>query len=168
MKKEEYIKRYGGKAWEKKLQQGREYHATHRDEEKANFKAWYEMHQAEDNAQSKVWRETHLEEVKAHHRGQHRKGGKHYEKRQAHKMQGIPHAKNLIRGTHQRIWTPFKQIIAPKSQIHHEWILGTAEYRGVAIVEADSHMHGFIDVIHILEGELTLFTEAEIRMGDMN
>ena len=36
-------------------------------------------------------------------------------------------------------------------------------YRGLALVEADQHTHGFIDVIKILDGEITIFTEAELR-----
>ena len=31
------------------------------------------------------------------------------------------------------------------------------------VVEKDQHIHGFIDVIQILEGEITLFTEEEIK-----
>jgi hypothetical protein len=42
---------------------------------------------------------------------------------------------------------------------------GTAEHRGVALVEADQHMRGFVDVIEILEGEIRLPTEAEVRGG---
>ena len=71
--------------------------------------------------------------------------------------------KDLIRGRHRRYYTPYKQIIAPESQLHHEWIPMTAEYRGVALVEANQHLHGYIDVIQILEGEIMLLTEAEIR-----
>ena len=91
------------------------------------------------------------------------KDGKYYEKQRNYQMSGLSHEKRLIRGIHAQRWRPFKQIIAPESQIHHEWLPGTADYRGAALVEADSHMHGFIDVIQILEGEITLLTEAEIR-----
>ena len=80
-------------------------------------------------------------------------------------MRGIPHEKELIRQKHSRKWTLYKKIIAPESQQHHQWLPGTADYIGVALVEKDQHMHGYIDVIQILEGEITLFTEEEIR-GD--
>jgi hypothetical protein len=64
---------------------------------------------------------------------------------------------------HGYYWRPYKNIIAPGSQLHHNWIPGTADYTGLALVEADQHMRGFIEVIQILEGKITLFTEKEIR-----
>lgn len=73
--------------------------------------------------------------------------------------------RNKIRMKHANQYRPFKQIIAPDSQIHHEWIPETAEFRGVALVEKDQHMHGFIDVIKILEGKITLLSEKEIKGG---
>ena len=42
-------------------------------------------------------------------------------------------------------------------------IPGTADYRGAALVEPIQHQYGIIDPIVILEGEITLLTEAEIR-----
>jgi hypothetical protein len=39
----------------------------------------------------------------------------------------------------------------------------TANYDGVALVEAEQHMSGFLDVIQILAGTITLYTEEEIR-----
>ena len=69
----------------------------------------------------------------------------------------------LIRNKHWRRWISYKRIIAPDSQIHHEWISEMADFRGVALVETDQHAHGFVDVIQILEGQITLLTEAEIR-----
>ena len=64
----------------------------------------------------------------------------------------------MIRSKHSRRWRKFKTLIAPGSELHHEWIPETAEYRGVALVEADQHRRGIIDVIQILEGEITLFS----------
>ena len=64
---------------------------------------------------------------------------------------------------HGNLWRKYKNIIAPESQIHHEWIPGTANYRGVALVEADQHMHGIVDVIEILEGKITLLTEDKVK-----
>ena len=83
-------------------------------------------------------------------------------------MNGLPHAKGLIRWKHGKYYAPYKKIIDTENltQLHHEWIPGTADYRGTALVEADSHMHGFIDVIQILEGEITLLTEAAIGSED--
>ena len=148
MNKVDVIMRYGKAAWEKELQRAREYQAAHREEAKARVKAWTEVHP---------------EEAKAHHQEANRKGGKRYEKRRAHQMQGIPHKKEIIRCKHQRTWTLYKRIIAPLSQIHHEWFPGTADYRGVALVEANQHRYGIIDVIQILDGEITLLTEEGIK-----
>jgi hypothetical protein len=66
---------------------------------------------------------------------------------------------------HAHQYKPYKDSIAPDSQIHHEWVPETAEYRGVALVEAEQHMHGFVDVIEILAGKITLLTEEEIKNG---
>ena len=114
----------------------------------------------------KRWREKNPKKAIAYQHDANRKGGKYYERQQRYERTGIPGKRNKIRVNHRNHYRPFKQIIAPESQIHHEWIPDTADYRGVALVEADQHMHGFIDVIQILEGEITIFTEAEIRGGD--
>ena len=137
MKKEETIRRYGEVAYEKVLQQTHDYYAQ----------------DSEQNPDKFIVRNREI----------HRKGGKYYEQQRKTQMVGIPHEKTLIRQKHQRIWTPFKQIIAPDSALHHEWIPETADYRGVALVEKRRHQYGCIDVIQILEGEITLFTEEEIR-----
>jgi len=52
-----------------------------------------------------------------------------------------------------------KRTVDPQglTQIHHEWVSGTAKYRGVALVDAELHRHGIIKVIEVLEGEITLF-----------
>ena len=137
MKKEEYIERYGKEKYEKHI---------------------------EDTIQ---WQQGNSELVRENSKRKNKnwcqKEGKFYEKMRQYQMGGIPHTKNIIRCKHRRIWQVFKQIIAPNSQIHHEWIPETANYRGVALVETDQHIHGFIDVIQILEGEITLFSETEIR-----
>lgn len=134
MKKEEYIKRYGKEAYEK-------------------------MHQ-----QSQDWKKKNPEKAKAESREASHKGGKYYEQHRRHQMEGITHEKELVRGKHVKHYHPYKKIIAPDSELHHSWKNdGTAGYIGVALVEKDQHRHGYIDVIQILEGEITLFTEAEIR-----
>lgn len=146
MKKTEYIKKYGEAGYEVVLQRTIEWRKNNPEKMKAG---------------GVNWRKTHPEKVKANDQARSRKGGKRYKQRRQHQMTGIPHKKELVRCKHK--WTSFKKIIAPGSQIHHEWIPGTANYTGVALVEKDQHMHGFIDIIQILEGEITLLTEAEIR-----
>lgn len=88
---------------------------------------------------------------------------KHYRE---HQSTGIPGERNSIRNKHRSRYRKYKQIIAPDSQIHHEWIGGTAEYQGMALVEKYQHQYGFIDVIQILEGEITLFSEADIKASE--
>ena len=136
MKKEEFIKKYGEERYEK-------------------FKE-----------QISEWRKKYPASVRAHHqnwgRKHSRKDGQYHKEGRTYQTTGIPHAKNIIRSKHRDRWRQFKQIIAPESQIHHEWISGTSNYTGVALVEKDQHMHGFIDVIQILEGEITPLTEAAI------
>lgn len=133
MDKAEFIKRRGIVAYEKTLQRKRR------------------------------WWEENPEKAKIKSNETHRKGGKYYEQHRQYQMNGIPHEKGLIRHKHQDLYRPFKQIIAPTSQLHHEWIPGTLNYRGVALVEAVQHQYGIIDPIVILEGEITLLAEAEIK-----
>lgn len=99
----------------------------------------------------------HLERVKAYKQ----KGGPCHEKAVAtnrkYRRLPIPRRKNCIRSCHANRWRKIKAVIAPWSELHHEWIPETADYRGVALVEADQHHHGIIDVIRVLEGEITLF-----------
>ena len=93
------------------------------------------------------------------------KGGRYYNHHLEYNRTGLRGERQKVRKNHAALYRLFKQIIAPESQIHHEWIPGTADYRGVALVEKDKHLHGIIDPIVILEGKITLLTEAEIR-GD--
>ena len=150
MKKEEFSERYGIVAYEKMLKQSI---------------AWKKAHGDEVNGRMRKWREDNPERVRANHAESNRKGGKHYEKHRQYQIQGIPYEKKLVRLKHERRWSSYKGIIAPDSQIHHQWLPNTANYIGVALVEKNQHQHGFIDVIQILEGEITLFTEEEIRKG---
>ncbi|MCK4529331.1 hypothetical protein KAW18_18360 [candidate division WOR-3 bacterium] len=148
MNKEEYIERRGGDAYERHLQQSRD---------------WYAQHHEGHNAIMKKWRETHQDKVKVNNQECSRKGGKYYEKGLEYQRTGLQGERHIIRMKHGNKYRPFKQIIAPGSQIHHEWTPETAEYMGVALVEKDQHMHGYVDVIKVLEGKITLLTEKEIK-----
>ena len=152
MKKEEIIEMYGEAAYERHLEQMRAYEEEHREEA---------------NARNKKYAKAHPEVVIAKSQEQGRKGGKHYEAKQEYMRTGIQGEKNKIRGKHGKQYRAYKAIIAQDSQIHHEWVLDTSEYRGVALVEKDAHMHGFIDVIEILEGKITLLTEEQIINGGL-
>lgn len=146
--KDEYISRYGEAAYDTRLAYAGE---------------WREKHPEEVKAGIRRWREEHPEEAKALAHEESRKGGRRYEKKLQYQQTGVPGERQRIRMHHRYEWHRYKRIIAPESQIHHEWIPGTAEYRGVALVEKDQHMHGIVDVIKILDGEITLRTEEEIR-----
>ena len=148
MKKKEIIKKYGMNTYKKRLQQNRDRHVQHREKQ---------------NAKVKNWRESNQEKVITSHQEQCRKGGKHYGHKREYNLTGLQGERNKVRGRHGNKYRPFKRIIAPDSVLHHEWIPETAGFRGVALVEADQHMHGYIDVIQILDGKITLLTEAEIR-----
>jgi len=133
MRKEEIIKRRGEAAYQRRLEQTRQ------------------------------WNKANPGKVTKHHRDQCRKGGRDYLKRQKYRTTGLQGKREKIRMRHADHWRKYKKIIAPKSQIHHEWISETSEYRGVALVEKNQHMHGIIEVIQILDGVIRLFTEKEIR-----
>jgi hypothetical protein len=165
MKKAEIIERYGEGEYKRRLEQRRAGYIANRAEEKAYQKKYKEEHPEEVIAADKKYREEHPEEVKANHQEQNRKGGKHYAKHLKDQHTGLQGARNKIRSKHARQYKPYKQIIAPESQIHHEWVPKTDEYRGVALVEKDAHMHGIVDVIEILDGEITLLTEEQIKKG---
>lgn len=146
MKKGDFIEKYGKEAYAHQLVQNR--------------------------ASAKVWRGRNpdkvIERARAYAKELSRKGGKFYERHQVYKQTGISGEKERVRKIHGNCWRLYKRIIAPDSQLHHEWIEGTAGYTGMALVEADAHMHGIIDVIEILKGKITLLTEEEVRKGCKN
>lgn len=149
MNKEDFKTRYGEAAYEKILVRGREMYKEHKEEIKAR---------------TKKWEEEHPEKVEANNQ-ERRRGGRHYDKTLIYSQTGLRHERNLIRKKHEYKWRQFKRLIAPGSHIHHEWIPETSNYRGVALVEADQHFHGFVDVLQILDGKITLLTEEEIKKG---
>lgn len=103
------------------------------------------------------------EKAEEHNHEINRKGGKFYERTLENNRTGLRGERNKIRSKHGQKYRPYKDIIAPDSQIHHQWVPGTSDYDGVALVEKDQHMRGFVDVIRILEGDITVFTEEELR-----
>jgi len=171
MKKEEYIRRYGKAAYQKMRQQSREWNKENPERVQETSKLWkaanqekVKAHPEKSRERAKLWAVANPDKDKARQREGTHKGGKYYAQRRQHQMNGIPHEKELIRSKHANLYRAYKRLIAQESQIHHGWLNdGTSNYRGVALVEKNQHQHGYIDVIQILEGEITLFTEAEIR-----
>ena len=112
--------------------------------------------------QIRQWKREHPEQVKAANAEYNRKNGKQYDKKIEYDKQELRRKRNIIRACDRKRYRKYKNIIAPDSQIHHEWLPSSAEHRGIALVEADMHMHGFIDVIQVLEGEITLLGEPSL------
>jgi len=135
MKKREYIKLYGKGAYEKMKRQSGE------------------------------WKKRNPLRAREADHDRNRKGGKHYGTKLNYQLTGLSGEKHKVRRKHGALYRPFKKIIAPLSQLHHQWRFGSAGYDCVALVEKNQHMHGVIDVIEVLEGEITLFTEKAIREG---
>lgn len=134
MKKAEFIKRYGEAAHEKRKTQTREWLKRNPVKARAGVRRWQIKNPKYGIAATARYTQI-----------------------------GIPRERVLVRGKGRHKWNPYKRIIAPDSQLHHQWVPGTSDYDGLALVEADRHMFGFIDVIEILECKITLFTEKEIR-----
>ena len=155
MGKKEFIERYGVAAYEKKQQQNQDWYKAHQD--------WYKAHAEEARERNQLWRQNNPDKVKASRQEEGRKSGRYYDRHCKYRATGLPHERNLVRAKHGKRYRPYKKIIAPDSVLHHEWLPNTANYQGVALVEKDQHQHGFIDVIQILEGEITLLTEEEVR-----
>jgi len=168
MKKEEVIARYGEAEYERRLEQQRAWRKAHRETEKARAKKYRETHPEEAKAAVKKYREEHPEVVIANNQEIGRKGGKHYDKKLEYNTTGLQGERNVIRSKDRKQWKEYKDIIAPDSQIHHEWVPTTSEYRGLALVEANPHRYGIINVIEILDGEITLLTEEEIKKKGRN
>lgn len=138
------------------------------EKHRAAARRWVVRHPEENKEKCKQWREENPEKVKENKQEQSHKGGKYYEQQLKYLKTGIPGEKEVIRKKHQFQYRKYKPVLDPEglTALHHEWILGTAKYRGVALVEKDQHQHGIIDVIQILEGKITLRTEGEVRGCD--
>jgi CTP synthase (UTP-ammonia lyase) len=145
------------------LQRNRDWYAQHCEERKEKVKEWQQQNPGKVCAIQKKSRENNPEKVKARAQKSSRKGGKYYEYKKNYNATGLQGDRNRIRNKHRHQYQRFKHIIAPTSQIHHEWIPNTADFRGAALVETDQHQYGVVNPIVILEGEITLLTEAEIR-----
>lgn len=161
--KDIFIAKYGIEAYERRLARRREWGRQLPGGEKQRSQDRRDADPEQAREHDRAWRERNPDKVIEKGRKVSRKDGKYYDKKQKYKQTGISGERERVRMRDRNRWRPYKRIIAPESQIHHEWIPQTAEYRGVALVEANAHMHGFVDVIQILDGEITLLTEEEIR-----
>jgi len=138
MKTKEFIERYGIEAHEKQLARGRAWISSHLEQSKARSRAWRAANPEQVKASNNAWRAAHLEEkkvsnmmwraanpeqvkaggkawraahpehVKRHNAENNCKCGKFYEKKLEYSRTGLPHEKNLVRGLHNRRYTPYK------------------------------------------------------------
>lgn len=162
--KDDFISGHSEEAYEKILARNRTYYKAHKEQENARARKYHEEHLEQGKANHKRYAEENSEAIIANNQEACRKGGKRYNKMLAYSQTGIPGDKKKIRRKHARQYKSYKDIIAPDSQLHHNWQNdGTAGYIGIALVEATAHRQGIIDVIQILDGEITLFTEEELR-----
>ena len=152
MNKEEFIRKYGEEAYEAKVRRRRESRKS-----RQGYK--------NELAGSAIWWSKNLEKIEEYAKGRNRPGGIYYDEILRKNKEGLRHERAKRRGRDGHKYREYKQIIDPEglSQVHHSWYRGSAECSGIALVEKSQHQHGYIDVIQILEGEITLFTEAEIR-----
>ena len=145
MKKRDFVRRYGEEAWAKKQEQSRRWNAANPIKHADGVKRSHAANPDKHRRRVKQWKRANPDKVKSFN--------------QKYFSTGLPHSRKLVRMKHGNQYRAYKQIIAPDSQIHHEWIPNTANFRGVALVEKDQHQHGVIDVIQILEGDITLLEE---------
>jgi len=87
---------------------------------------------------------------------QSRKGGKYYEHMLQYERIGLRRERKIVRNRHRLRWNKHKGNWFTETEIHHEWLEGTANYRGIAIVDKTEHQHGIINPIEILEGTVGL------------
>lgn len=161
--KSDYIAKHGEAAYAKRLERRREWGRKLPGGEKQRSQERRDANPEQAREHDRAWRERNPDKIIEKGRKVSRKGGAYYEKKQKYKQTGIPGEREHIRMRHGYYWRPYKRIIAPDSVLHHQWRPGTAEYDGIALVETDQHMHGFVKVIEILDGKITLLTEKEIR-----
>ena len=157
--KDRYIAKNGDAAYTKRLERRRERGEELPGGEKQRSQGRRDADPEKWREYDRAWRERNPQKVKEKGHKVSRKGGAYYEKKKIYKQTGISGERERVRMRDSYRWRLYKHIIAPNSQLHHQWILETADYTGLALVEANPHKYGIIDVIEILNGKITIFTE---------
>ena len=165
--KEDYIARHGQEAYDNMLERRKKWGQELPGGEKQRSQDIRDADPEKYRAYCRERGRENPEINKAKGREVSRKGGKYYEKKKIYKQTGISGERERVRMRDSYQWRPYKRIIAPQSQLHHQWCPQSASYTGLALVEADQHTHGFINVIEILDGKITLLTEREIQEQKM-
>lgn len=63
MKKEDFIKKYGQEAWEKKLLQTKQWISEHKDRKREIAREWRNKNKERSNATTKKWQDEHRDKV---------------------------------------------------------------------------------------------------------
>jgi hypothetical protein len=63
--------------------------------------------------------------------------------------------RDKIRARDGRKWRSLKQQYFQELDVHHSWVEDTSNYLGAALVEKEAHRKGLINVVQILEGQIT-------------
>jgi hypothetical protein len=134
MNKNAFIEKWGIVAYEKRMKMSRDWRQAHPE----NTEKWHK--------QIRDWKRTHPIRVKRIARDSYRKHRQEILNRQCTDTEGM---RRSIRAKCGRIWALYKNIIAPGSRLHYEWIPETVEYKCIALVEKDQSQYSFNDVIHI-------------------
>ena len=161
--KDSYIKKHGDAAYAKRLERRREWGRKLPGGEKQRSQDRRDADPEQAREYDRAWCERNPDKIIEKGRKVSRKGGAYYEKKKIYKQTGISGERERVRMRDSYRWRQYKRIIAPESQLHHQWISETADYTGLALVEANQHRYGIINIIEILDGRITLFTEKEIR-----
>jgi hypothetical protein len=116
------------------------YHEAHQEEEKVRSAKYYKEH---PEYFAKHY-EKHSEELKA---GMLKYQKEHRLELNEYQCTGLQGERNKIR---QADWRKYKHEhagIPYPVDIHHEWIPGTAQCRGCALVDRKAHRHGIIKIV---------------------
>ena len=133
MKKDEFIARYSEVKYQRMPARVKAWNRAHPEKVRAHQVKRREEHREELTAYSKRYKEEHPEERAIMHSEQCRKNGKRYRKTQIYNHTGLQGERNKIRYKHAIQWRKYKEVIAPKSQCHHQWCPQSASYTGLAL-----------------------------------
>ena len=155
--KEDFIAKKGEEAYAKMLERRKLWGESYPGGEKQRSQDRRDNNPEKARENDKAWRDRNPEKIIEKGRQVSRKDGKYYKKKLRYKQTGISGERERIRMRHNYKYQAIKKTKAIECELHHEWVVGTAKYRGVAFVEKEAHRHGVIKVIELLEGAITLF-----------
>ena len=95
------------------------------------------------------------------------KGGTHYEKEKEYNRTGLRGERHRIRCIHRKAYRLFKKFFGIDTNIHHEWIPGTAKYRSICVLEVEDHKDKMFEnpVLFFTNNQLVLRTNISEMDG---